>query len=304
MLFKRPTQKRAFTLVELLVVISIIALLIALLLPALAKARSLALQIQCASNMQQIGNAMQEYATEYSGAYPPGCTAFNPYGGFRYPAGDTYPGWGFSLLYYDSFGEVGGKMVNARPGILTPNAQGIALLYSPEAGYINYQNNLGAITYDSRGLENQWTFYTSYLYWVDRGDGPIDATTTFPDQGYSPAYDLWAVIRQRNHKPPYGGGVDMNTTNTVHLPAMHATSNPGRVLVTDMCMTDPSGLNGDVWWGRGNSGNYPVSSHVDEPNSNWLPVGVHELYNDGAVVWQPISRVKVHYDYYGLYYAW
>ncbi len=295
-------KRNGFTLVELLVVISIIALLIALLLPALARARSLALQIQCASNMQQIGLAMQEYANEYSGTYPLGCTAFNPYGGFRYPSNDTYPGWGFSLLYYGSFGEVGGKMVNARPGILTPNAQGIALLYSPESGYINYRNNLGAITYDSSGLENQWTFYTSYLYWVDRGDGPINTVSTFPDQGYSPAYDLWAIIREHNHKPPYGGGVDLNTTDTVHLPAMKVTSNPGRILVTDLCMTDSSGLNGDSWWGKGNIGG-PVSCHVDEPN-NFLPIGVHVLYNDGAVVWQPLSQVKVHYDYYGLYYAW
>jgi prepilin-type processing-associated H-X9-DG protein len=61
----------AFTLVELLVVVSTITLLTALLLPALAGARSGARELVCRSNLRQLILADSAYATENSGFYVP-----------------------------------------------------------------------------------------------------------------------------------------------------------------------------------------------------------------------------------------
>lgn len=67
-------QRCAFTLVELLVVISIIALLISLLLPVLAAARQLAERVVCASNMRQCGLEMTEYSLSNRDCVPFGYT--------------------------------------------------------------------------------------------------------------------------------------------------------------------------------------------------------------------------------------
>jgi prepilin-type N-terminal cleavage/methylation domain-containing protein len=324
----RHRSLRGFTLIELLVVISIIALLISLLLPALERAKILALRIQCASNLHQIGMAMQEYANEF-GMYPPGDTETYPMGsfnnaGFTPPNGEPSsrtPAWGLALLYYDSFTVLhsGLALTNIRPGILSPTPTGISMLFSPQPGMASMRNEINASDWTSNGQDmlQNWSFITGYCYWVDRGTSGNTQNGSYSSgapqnggvAGYSPAYD-WYMYQTQGRS--YTITDDYFNTNTNHMPAENQNSNPGSLLCSDLAATTGpyapyQGFNTAYGAYGAPGGVMAMSNHVDTPNNNWLPDGVHDLYNDASVAWVPISQAKVHYEYGAgtvRYYMW
>ncbi len=298
-------RQNGFTLIELLVVISIIALLIALLLPALSRARRLAEQIACASDMRQVGIALAEYADVNRGMYPPNDSGDYPNGVFvswNGSAWNQYPTWGFGLLYYSGFGRNGTIMENPQPGYLPPTLDGLSLMFSTEPGCFRPNDNLwyepqNNATYFTNDVLTNWTWYSGDCYWVNRG----------PD--WKQAYDI-----NLGFDPVTSGlnsywykGQNIGTTDRPHAPALNPQSNPGSLLVSDIAVvTDPTATVGESSVPGLLAG--PVSNHVNV-SQHAMPDGIHELYNDGAVVWQPRSQIQCRYSFNWAspqlqYYAW
>lgn len=88
--------RRGFTLIEMLVVIGIIAILAAVIFPVFARARAAARRTQCISNLKQLGQAHEMYASDWDDRYPWAKDAADAYAPQIW---DGFPRWQAWLPY-------------------------------------------------------------------------------------------------------------------------------------------------------------------------------------------------------------
>jgi prepilin-type N-terminal cleavage/methylation domain-containing protein/prepilin-type processing-associated H-X9-DG protein len=114
------TRRAAFTLIELLTVIAIIAILAAILFPVFAKARAKGQETSCLNNMKQIDLGFLMYATDYDQRLPAAWDGGNGNG--------QYGGW----MYYTTFASTAPGNFDPSQGAVFPYIKNAQIFQCPD----------------------------------------------------------------------------------------------------------------------------------------------------------------------------
>ncbi len=160
-------KQKSFTLIELLVVVAIIAVLVAVLLPAIAKARAIAKQTMCLSNMKQLGVATQYYLQDNTDSFP----VYGSYGGVVYLFQKYLPRPDMTSAYNDVFSY---SMVWSCPNHPTDNPYGRSPAYGVNAAFAWNGVFWGSTKWVKMGNLPD----PSHILWMTEGTyytGPVDS---------------------------------------------------------------------------------------------------------------------------------
>lgn len=298
---ERHKKRHGFTLVELLVVISIIALLIALLLPALARAHALALRVVCASNIRSLTQGFVEYAQSQKNQYPPSWQGNYPMGGLGGYGAAYAVAWGPAALYTggiltnpafmycpDGAPALSASSTNATVGLGTgypgylPDLLQYLVKTNGQSFYNNWPEKIAL-----QGNNDWFGVYSTYAYWYQRPNGVVtgfNASQPFNENQVTVTqYGRWVnpATKQLSHHNYQDSAAGLFTKSP--------TDYPGTILVSDLVTSASGSWNVTTSWGTG-----IYSNHFSESSN---PDGANIGYNDGSVAWKPVGQLSPGFNY-------
>lgn len=269
---KQNTKLKGFTLVELLVVISIIAVLLSVLMPALSKARNNAKRVMCSSNLHQWGVVIGLYASDNNGRlmgtvqmwtttppYPP------------YPSAAWLSDSSEFAKRYSAGGQFSANLVGK---------------YIPE---FKYDSNNPAAT----KLGDIWNCPANKFPTGDLLNYNAQAGFFTVQYSYFARTDLWPLF-----KTTYKGASHPQQLTERQLKG-------DRIIMADTCYIwgNSSGLG--TWnynhGKNGSSSQYGTKVYKDDGSVGGPKVlGLNDLYGDGHVKWKPSGKGEGKLDPIGL----